>query len=198
MEERKETVNIYLKSDSDRDILKGASPERKYIIIQNEQLHAENRKMRDRIYELEAKVSEQEEEEDKRDVSSRYTKGLLKNLVELEKMHSETAKLEKDILDRVEKFIILYKEKAVRHLRILQAILFAVFGILYETEYFIGFQLYIVFTMVIIIIAFTENMLKVLILPDYYDKMLRIKELHVDIKTIKDTQDFLSDYIDNL
>lgn len=199
MEEHKETVNIYLKSESDKAILKStSSPERKYIILQNDQLHAENREMRYRIHELEVKVREQEEEEDKRDVSARYTKGLLKNLVELEKMHAETAKLQKDILQGAETFLVFYKTKAFRHLRILQAMLLAVLGILYETEYLQGFQFYMVFTIVIFVVAFTENILKALILPDYPDKTLRITKLHSDIKEITDAQDFLSEYIDNL
>lgn len=198
MDERKETVNIYLKSESDRAILKGTSPERKYIILQNDQLQAENREMRERINELEVKVNEQEEEEDKRDVSARYTKGLLKNLVELEKMRAEIAVIEKDILQNSKTFISLFKVNAYKHLRILQAILFVMFGILYETEYLRGFQFYMIFIMVAFVIAFTENMIKTLILPVYPDKKLRIDELNTDIKKITDTQDFLSDYIDNL
>jgi hypothetical protein len=199
MEEIKETVNIYLKSDSDKkNVLSGASSHSKYIILMNETLQVENREMRTNIIEFENKLKESEEEEDRHDISKRYIKGLLKNLVEMEKMRSETAKLEKEIGKSALACHVLFKAKAIKHLRMLEAILFIVFGFIHEIEFLTNKQFCLYFITVIFVVAFVENMIKAMIFPSNHDKNIRIDIINLEIKKITDAQDYLSEYIDSL
>ena len=90
---KKETINIFLKNNDNttdkNDILKDSTPYERYIIQMNETLQIDNRNLVKEVNDLEKKNNELEEENESYDTSKRYTRGLLKNLVELEKLHSQ-------------------------------------------------------------------------------------------------------------
>ena len=96
----------------------------------NETLQNENKELNITIKNLEKQISEYEEEIDQYDTSKRYTKGLLKNLVELEKMRNRISenndKLYSQIRDEHNK---IYKNNKfyMRFYELITLIIFSVF-----------------------------------------------------------------------
>lgn len=187
-EYKKETVNnIYLNSETVKNkVFKDSTAQTRYIILMNDTLQSENRNLNNRIAELEMKQNEMDEEADKNDTSKRYIKGLLKNLVELEKMRDEISKISKNITHNI-------KNSYNKLLNIVTIIIMII--ILSPIIYFNYYQL---FSIITLIFYFVKNKLKITICPEFYDENKKINEIEIEIKKIKDTQDFLSEYIDNL
>ena len=196
--EKKETINIFLNNESDKEkIFRDPDlSEKRYIILQNDILHSENRQLSQEIHSLQKRVDELEEENDKYDTSKRYTRGLLKNLVELEKLRKGVAETNKYILlDTVKKFKDKYETEKF-YFRILEAIIsFCFLVILYlkifDTTYFFLFSIGSLGP-----IIFVEQMFSNFNIPSYTDENKLIKELENEIKKISDSQDFLNEYID--
>jgi len=192
-------VNIYFNNDKNRDnTLKDSTPYERYIILMNETLQSENRKLSSDIHELEKKINQIEEENENYDESKRYTRGLLKNLVEMEKMHSQiSAKYKLMFLD-TKNYVNKYFNKYVYYFRVMECILFCLSAIIYHNNILDGIQFLLFFTFFISPIIFTEMFFNKFNLPVYKNDIEMIKETEEKIKKINDSQDFLSDYIDNL
>jgi hypothetical protein len=198
-DKRTETVNIYMKTDSDKEhVLLGAAPHEKYLILINETLQSENKELVIKNKELETANECLTDDSDTLDVSMRYTKGLLKNLVVLDQLRKTDSVLTRKITTSTIKYIENYKKQALYHLRILYSIFIASFGIMWETEYLQVGQFTVVFFMIVISILFIENMVRNLKIPTCVTYNTRIKDIQNEIKVITDAQDFLSDHIDNL
>lgn len=190
-----ENVNIYMKNDSVKDnILKDSSSYEKYIILMNESLHYENKELNIAIKKLENQISDYEEEVDMYDTSKRYTKGLLKNLVELEKMRNKISenndKLYLQIRNEHNK---IYKNNKF-YMRFYELITLIIFSVFYEIK-IIELNHFFIFMFFIIInfYMFEKNNKKI---EDI--KCLENDDLFIKIKKINDSQDFLNDYIDNI
>ena len=135
MEDNK-PVNIFFKTNKIKEeTLKGSTPFDRYIILQNETLQEENRQLTSKVNDLQTENSLLQEDIDKYDNSSRYFKGLLINLSELEKLAGIVA-TEIEILGN--KNFNIYKNfkiKAQRHIYYLEAIMTLFIGILYEFKF---------------------------------------------------------------
>lgn len=199
MDKQNETVNIFLKSQSDKDrVLNGASSHSKYIILQNDTLQAENRAKTLEIIELQAKNDELESDNDRMSEGRRYTQGLLKNLVELEKMHCEIATTHVEITTKIVNRVDSYQNKALQHLKYLHCILLAVLGCVWETEVMDVSEFVLMTSLLSFCVAFSINMHKALVLPSFPVETERIDELNKKIKEIRDSQDFITDHIESL
>ena len=195
MEENK-AVNIFFKSNDKEDILKGSTPYERYIILQNETIHGENRQLNLKINELQNENNSLQEDVDKYDTSTRYIKGLLKNLSELEKLTS-TISSERDVISTKNfTFYKNFKIKAQKHIYYLQAIMFVIMAILYEFKFLSQLQSIIVIFIILFNIAFTQNMLNNLILDNTENQVIVNTKKKID--DIHKGQDFLYDYIDTL
>ena len=196
MEDNK-PVNIFFKSNKIREeTLKGSTPFDRYIILQNETLQEENRQLTSKVNDLQTENSSLQEDIDKYDNSSRYFKGLLKNLSELEKLAGIVAS-EIEILGN--KNFNIYKNfkiKAQRHIYYLEAIMILFMGILYEFKFLSQFQSIVVVFIVLFNIAFTQNMLNNLVCDNIENTLINNTKKKID--DIHKGQDYLSDYIDNL
>jgi len=196
MEDNK-PVNIFFKSNKIREeTLKGSTPFDRYIILQNETLQEENRQLTSKVNELQTENSSLQEDIDKYDNSSRYFKGLLKNLSELEKLAGIVAS-EIEILGN--KNLNIYKNfkiKAQRHIYYLEAIMILFMGILYEFKFLSQFQSIVVVFIILFNIAFTQNMLNNLVCDNIENPLINNTKKKID--DIHKGQDYLSDYIDNL
>lgn len=179
-------------------IMNGSSSHERYIILMNETLQMENRKLSEQVKELEYKVVDSEEEIDKYDVSKRYTKGLLKNLVELEKFRAIVANNNQNIINVLNTDLQQYSVKAKRHIRILESIMFVLLAIFWETKYFDNIQIFTVFFVILFNISFVENMHSNLPRRQFIVENEENQKVNESIKKIKDSQDFLTDYIDNI
>jgi cell division protein FtsB len=192
-------VNIYFNNDKTRDnTLKDSTPYERYIILMNETLQSENRKLSSDIHDLEKKVGELEEENESYDNSKRYTRGLLKNLVEMEKMHSQISTKHKLMFLDTKDYINKYFKKFVYYFRVMECILICLSAVVYNNSVFSDLEFLLFSIFFISPIIFTEMFFNKFNLPVYKNDNEIIKETEEKIKKISDSQDFLSDYIDNL
>jgi hypothetical protein len=192
-------VNIFFTNDNAKDnTLKDSTPYERYIILINETLQAENRKLSSEIHDLEKNVSQLEEENETYDNSKRYTRGLLKNLVELEKLHSQISMKRKLMFLDSKDYIQKYFKKYIYFFRVLECIMICLCAVIYHNNVFDSIQFSLFSMFFISPIILTEMIFSKFDLPKYTDDINEIKEIEDKIKKISDSQDFLSDYIDNL
>jgi hypothetical protein len=199
MDKLNKDVNIFFTNDNTKDnTLKDSTPYERYIILMNETLQSENKKLSSQINDLEKNVTQLEEENENYDNSKRYTRGLLKNLVELEKMHLQISAKNKLMFLDTKDYISNYFKKYIYLFRMLECILICFSAVIYHNNVFdvIQFSLFSVFF--IIPLIFTEMFFNKFDLPKYSKDIDAMKEIEDKIKKIKDSQDFLCDYIDNL
>lgn len=192
-------VNIFFTNDNAKDnTLKDSTPYERYIILINETLQVENRKLSSEIHELEKNVGQLEEENESYDNSKRYTRGLLKNLVELEKMHSQISAKHKLMFLDSKDYIQKYFKKYIYFFRVLECIMICLSAVIYHNNIFDTMQFSLFSIFFIFPLVFTEMIFSKFDLPKYSNDIDTIKEIEDKIKKIRDSQDFLSDYIDNL
>ena len=181
------------------DIIDECSAEQKYIILQNDALQKENKELNKLLHDIEAKVSEYEEQIDNSDTSKRYIKGLLKNLVEMEKMRKEISDINKNILKENVMFITEYKIKIQNQecydaiLKLFNIIIFFCFGFINSVQLCVGLILYLVF-----FIHFLHKSSTLFVLPKNDKELARIEEIENTIKETERNHDFLFDHIDSL
>ena len=158
----------------------------------------ENKKLCSENNVLESRISELEEENESYDNSKRYTRGLLKNLVELEKLHSEISAKHKLMFLESKNYINSYFKKYIYRFRIFETFLFCFSAVIFHNNIF-SYKQFLLFSIFFITpIVFTEIIFNKFDLPVYTKDNEMIKETEEKIKKISDSQDFLSDYIDNL
>ena len=192
-------VNIFFTNDNAKDnTLKDSTPYERYIILMNEMLQTENRKLSSEIHELEKNVDRLEEENESYDNSKRYTRGLLKNLVELEKMHSQISAKHKLMFLDSRDYINKYFKKYIYLFRLLECMLVVFSAVIYHNNIFDTMQFSLFSVFFIFPVIFTENIFSKFDIPNYSNDFDTIKEIEHKIKKISDSQDFLSEYIDNL
>lgn len=193
----KETVNIFFKTDDVKnEVLKGTSAHEKYIIIQNQTLQQEHRDLSFQIKELELKVKELEDENETYDESKRYIRGLLKNLVELERFREKISDINQKIAENIKDTFQEYIRNQVKLFRFLQIALAIIFSIVCNFEMFDILQLSIFLICVIVTLVFTELLFYNFVIPKYENEMKDIEDLEAKIKQIHQTEDFLHKYIE--
>jgi len=196
MEEQKEIVNIYLSGRNKENVLEGASPQERYIILMNETLQTENRELKNFVKDLEIKNEEFETDSDRSEVSKRYTIGLIRNFAEIDKMRKDVVLKERNINKLNKIHIVTFQNKAKEHLRYLQAILFSVFSLCWEFGMFSSEKFSFILFVVLFILSFIERLVQNITLPFHDKEGNEIEELMVEIKKITDAQDFLHEYLD--
>jgi hypothetical protein len=196
MTKNKEIVNIYLRDeDVKEEVLTGASPHEKYIILMNDTLQAENREYVILIKELEDRVEEMEEELGSVETRNSNIKCLLKNFHEMDKWRRELSEQEKEMLSCTQSSIHSFKYRATRHLRVLEGILALFIGLCFE--YFPRFEFFPVFGIFIVIVAFQESTLQNLQLPSFPKEEKKAKQIREEItKTVK-AQDYIHEFLDS-
>ena len=192
-------VNIFFTNDNTKDnTLKDSTPYERYIILINESLQIENRKLSSEINELQGKIGQLEDENESYDNSKRYTRGLLKNLAELEKLHSQISNKHKLMFLDSRDYIHNYFKKYIYFFRLLECSLICFSAVIYHNNVFDSMQFLLFSIFFIFPIIFTEIIFNKFNLPKYTTEIETIKEIEDKIKKISDSQDFLSDYIDNI
>lgn len=195
-----EHVNIYLNNNEVKEnILKDSTPYEKYIICMNETLQVKVTDQNENIKKLEDSIKELENEVDSYDTSKRYTKGLLKNLVEIEKMtHDILRNKEKCIKDVLELKQKCYDTNKF-YLRIFEALFVVLISLsinMYAFDLEIAFMLF--YSLLIFPVLEIFNNQIIILDFENTDVKTQNEELTIKIKKIRDSQDFLSEYIDNL
>ena len=176
--------HIFLNTAEKKDnILTGSTSYEKYIICMNDQLTAENHSLHKKLQDLTTEKDSIEDENEKYDISKRYTKGLLHNLVELEKLHNNARIITKDM------FNISHSSITYKFIIDLLFLLYTI--ILFYLDYSI---LFIITIQIIICTSYTtlQNKHKNNI---FYSQLA---DLDSKITKIKNSQDFIGTYIDNI
>jgi hypothetical protein len=200
----KESVHIYLNSAAATEKVFGtgdasASKEAEnYIILQNDTLQAEDRKLRYEAKANEMRIEELEEDADRTDKGRVYMKGLLKNLVELDKLRKKHSSISKSLFDQQAKHIVDVKRDSYKELLGLGVILLVVFTAFlfsgnWSTAFLFG------------ILSVGDIMSKNFILSKisaptgkYKGDIIELNGLNTQIKIITDAQDFVHEYMDGL
>jgi hypothetical protein len=193
----KDSINIYLHSQETKDgVLAGSSSHERYIILMNDTLQLENKKITSIVTELESKVEQLEDELGSSEVRNNNIKGLLKNFHEMNKWYSDLDMLKSSIISKIHTDINQYKYKAKKHIRIFECGLLCVLALVYEncSTYDFVSMLFLLS----IVVSFQESLLLNLQLPEcIYEKQL-INQLKEDISKTTKAQDYIHEFIDQL
>jgi len=197
---KSENVNIFFKNDQDRESLnKTASPYEKYIILMNETLQMENREHLALNKKIEAELAESQEENDKLDTSCRYMRGLLKNLVELEKLKTTACTCLAKINSTYETKFSKDRIKINRYIMIYEAalVIFLSFSL---QVYFLDFSQFLFLVSFLVGNSFFVRtvLVKKFELTQCVAEKAEITETNAKIKKLKDGTDYLHEYIDSL
>jgi predicted nuclease with TOPRIM domain len=189
MEKTDDSVHIYLKNKQDLGYVNKLSSHEKYIILMNETLQMDNRDLRSQLKESETKTDEQENEIDRNDVSTRYMKGMLKNFVELSKLEDKYKTIKDSVLVDNKNYLKQFKKDVTKQLRVFEFVsLLAVC---------LACQIMLLLLTVGICIGLEYTLIN-MHYPSNEKNEYTLKKLNVEIKTIKDSQDFIGDHIDNI
>lgn len=196
-DKKEEGVHIYLKSDgkTEAKVLEGASVHERYIILMNDSLQQRSEKDLCKIKELEARVSELEDEGDRADTRRNYVKSLLKNFHEMHKMNEKLAIFEASMKKETQDFVKAYKARASWHLRILHAMFVVVLGMGWEfTE--VG-NVVVLACILTTMVAFHRSLLQNLRLPLFAEREEKVRTINNEKKKILDAQDYIHEFIDS-
>lgn len=199
MNDKKETVNIFFKNDTDKEkVLKDSSSYERYIILMNELLQSENRDLAYKNADLQQQISQLESDNETYDNSKRYTRGLLKNLVELEKLRNDVSKISKTRFNGIEKYITTYYDTQKQYFTYLKSIIIGIIAVIFHFKFFTTYQFILCFVLVSSPIIFLELHFRKFKIPSYKADGEIIKSKEERIKEISDSQDYLSELIDNI
>jgi hypothetical protein len=194
MSNNSETVNIFLPEGKSKELIEGANVHESYIILQNNTLHTQNRKLLEQVKVLETRLEELENIEDRADVRNNNLKGLLKNFHEMDKWRKEVEKNLKEIIKNSEMEVEFFRWRATRHLRIFESIVLCFLAICFETLELIPFINILSFAM--IVISFQEATLGNIPLLIYEKEENRVKELTNEITKAVKAQDYIHEFLD--
>jgi hypothetical protein len=199
MEDKSEQINIYLKSENDREkVLKDASPYAKYIILVNDALHLENNNLQKENMVLETQVEELTNECGRNEKGQTGTKGFLHNLVLIQELADDKSKKYKQIQTETVETVQKYRNKAVQHFRYLQVGLVILSALFWEFKFFTMEQQLVVCFLMALYTAFHHSTLQDLTLPSFKKYTEELKEVEIKLVDLRKGNDFLHEYIDLL
>lgn len=191
---------IYLDSAKKDKILGDAKTYEKYVILQNETLHNKVNELQEKINCLDSTIEGLEDDNDRMEKSKGYTKNLLKNFSELDKLNikwrEESNKHYKEIKNKQKNFIktttqviMLFEVLFTVYLAIYFYYLNSIFGVFVRGVLYIFF-IYLSREFYFITLKYVEF--------DLIEKTSKVKTIKEDIKKINDCYDFINEYIDNV
>lgn len=190
-----ENVNIYLGQSTEKDkVLADASPHERYIILMNETLQVDNRRLTETVTDLESQVEELESDNSSMEKSKTYMKGLLKNFIEMTKWYKEICTHHDDIRAGIIQDLKAFKYKATRHLRILEGIMMVFMAVWYEYNTISIFLP--VMGAITFMLAFQESTLMNLKICPYKTDTNKISDLIKEISKAEAAQDYIHVLID--
>jgi hypothetical protein len=170
------------------------SAERKYIILQNDTLQAENREYSKKIKELENEIEELEIDSGKMEKSMTYIKGMLKNFVEVDRLYKKIEVEQTELQSKINK-----NNASKKYTYFTEMIKYNLISIIFFMICFY-FDTYFTF------FAFTFDKLLFVYLFYEYNKRLNlnttlthsvIEDSRNKINDIHKAQDYISELIDN-
>ena len=118
-----ETVNVFVGRRDAEEIAADASPYERYIISQNNTLHADNKALTMELTQLRSRLEELEDVEDRADSRASNLKGILKNFHEISKWQQEIGDKRHTVIDSMQQDINAYTTRLKFHSRVLAIML---------------------------------------------------------------------------
>jgi len=194
-EQINDRVNIFLGNDSVKnDILSGASPQEKYIILINDTLQAENKQYFERIKELENQVEDLEGDIERMEKGKACLKGMLNNFNEMNKLSKQIVKIEKEMRCDTVDYINQNKKTFHELLRIAEVVFFSIILITY---YFNINTTYFITPLAILCFFNLEANITTIQPPPFPDKEARLKELAKEMIEASKAQDYIHELIES-
>ena len=191
----KDNINIYLHREADKErVLSGSSPQEKYIILMNDTLQADNKRLTKQIDVLENQVEELEGDIERMDKGKACLKGMLNNFNEIDKLSKQIVKIEKEMRCDTVDHINKNKKTFYELLRITEVIFVAILLVSYyfniNTSYFIT-------PLAILCFLNIETNISSIEPPRFPDKEARLKELAKEIIEANKGQDYIHELIES-
>ena len=165
--------HLVLTTQETERILSVSTPHEKYIILLNDILQAKNRNYIQIIKDLEISVSELK-------IESNYAHNLLNNYMKIKKLYGELSDNQNYIIQNTRYTHNIFKQKAIRHLRIFQSLLLIFLAIWYE--YHIAWVDFLpILGIFAVFVAFQESTLYNLRFSDCKENFDRIYFLQTEI-----------------
>lgn len=197
-EHKTDSISIFLRNDEQKSAIipDNLTSERKYIILMNDTLQAENREHIKRINELENQIEELETDNGKLERCSTYIKGMLKNFSEADKLYKKLIKVQTSHHSEIKDNLKVYKKRLFFDFTkiTLLSVLFYIFYSVVQIKFSIpNFLFYIVEkTLVYVSMIYYMFMVKQVTI----DTNNEINELKRKIKEINKAQEYIHDLID--
>ena len=170
------------------------SDEKRYIILMNDTLHAEVRKLTKEKTELQQEIEELQEDDARHSNTNNNIKGLLKNLNEMNQIKDQVVKLQKEIIQKNEKEMHSFRMKGLKHVRIFESIFIVFLGLCFQSYDILTTMVFI--CVAIYSISFIEsyrlNIPKNLKITEY----VNIRNLEDEIKEIDQAQTYIHELIE--
>lgn len=179
-----EPVHIHVNNNEEK-IPEKSSHSEQYIIDTNKELVSSIRTLRDQIVELKQERDEFEEQVDKGEKSTQYMRGLLKNLVAINKSYEK--------IDTVYRCETRNLEQAMNNFKYYLYLVIIVHIVSFMSLFFISTYVYIVLwfgNFAILTTIVRKN--------THQTFKQKIRKEKLEIKKVNDACDFLHNYIDNL
>ena len=165
--------HLVLTTQETERILSVSTPHEKYIILLNDILQAKNRNYIQIIKDLEISLSEIK-------IESNYAHNLLNNYMKIKKLYGELSDNQNYIIQNTRYTHNIFKQKAIRHLRIFQSLLLIFLAIWYE--YHIAWVDFLpILGIFAVFVAFQESTLYNLRFSDCKENFDRIYFLQTEI-----------------
>jgi len=178
------------------DIKKQCNTYELYIINANETINNKNIELHSKLANQNAKLKQAQSDIDAYDVSKRYTKCLLKNLVELSKHHKNVSYNNKIILTKMKKDLKKFVEYIKLQVRVFIFLTVLVTSMLYYTN-IVNVYSTVGTSILLVITGFYGEQFNI-VHESVDDEINKIRLADINIKKIDDSQDFLNDYIENI
>ncbi len=190
-----ETVNVFVGKKDAEQITADASPYERYIISQNNTLHADNKALNLELTQLRSRVEELEDIEDRADTRASNLKGILKNFHEISKWQLEIADKRKTVIYHMQLDMKAYTDRLRFHSRIL-ATMFLLLT-LFAFEFCSGTAFALVATCTVIVVPFQESSRLNLPVFSYCRLERRIHNLEDEITKANQANDYIHEFLDS-
>ena len=198
-EHKTDSISIFLRNDEQKTAIvpDNLTSERKYIILMNDTLQAENREYVKKITELENQIEELEADNGKLERCSTYIKGMLKNFVEADKLYKKLIKVQTAYNSGIKNNLKDYKKRLFidfTKISLISALLFIFFFVVQIKLAIPTFLFYMVDK--VVVYGFVVYYMYRVISTGIDTDIVEINELKKRIKEINKAQDYIHDLID--
>jgi hypothetical protein len=190
-----ETVNVFVGRKDAEDIAADASPHERYIISQNNALHANNKALAIEVTQLSSRVEELEDIEDRADSRASNLKGILKNFHEISKWQQEIGDKRRMVIDCMQQDLNAYTTRLKFHSRMLATLFFLL--TMFSFEFCGGSAFALVTTCTLIIVPFQESSRLNLPVFSYSQLERRVHDLENEIVRANEANDYIHEFLDS-